>query len=589
MTKKIWKFLINLLGVTLLSIPIIYSMRVLPVSAVENSDSIVEQRSDNVSQDEEQTDTIVNFPDPVLNTAIRSAFKLTDDQKLTLEQIKNTVSLGNITAGTQDNPVGDFSGMEYLQFLPATVKFAFTANFGSNVVDFSKLSGIRVTRLSLSGDFINTDVSGLLTIPTDTITQVSLTGNGSSYQQNTKGLQNSQLQTIGPWLTAIFNNDLPDFKHINLGNNSLSDFSPLTSLDRTRNGWVVSLGNNIQDSETVYVVDNDINQIQANPILGINGENINDNFNATYNIGADHYKSRNLKALGGGQYEYDPLSMISGTNFITYGYYGFQYDSLNKLNSYLEKDYSGDGTGLIFKYDTMVFRKVDLLDAPQITVKYVDQSGKQIQADEVIQGEKIGDEYDLTANSVIKNYSLVSTTELTGKYTQDPQIITLTYKNSSSGGNSSGNNGGGSGGTNVDRNIQDSIQYVATFADRPVVDLFTIDGHRITTRALDKDTDWYSDKIMNLNGVKYYRVATNEWIKANDGYLYTPKTGVVTTYNTATNNQAKTLFNAHSEKTNRALAPDTDWKFDKLAELNGKSHYRVATNEFVVVEDAYEK
>lgn len=35
----------------------------------------------------------------------------------------------------------------------------------------------------------------------------------------------------------------------------------------------------------------------------------------------------------------------------------------------------------------------------------------------------------------------------------------------------------------------------------------------LTNRALGNNTEWYSDKIKTYDGAKYYRVATNEWVK----------------------------------------------------------------------------
>ena len=42
-------------------------------------------------------------------------------------------------------------------------------------------------------------------------------------------------------------------------------------------------------------------------------------------------------------------------------------------------------------------------------------------------------------------------------------------------------------------------------------------GKTLNSRGLGKDTAWVADKMMTLNGVKYLRVATNEWAKLSDG------------------------------------------------------------------------
>lgn len=50
--------------------------------------------------------------------------------------------------------------------------------------------------------------------------------------------------------------------------------------------------------------------------------------------------------------------------------------------------------------------------------------------------------------------------------------------------------------------------------------IYTADGKLITNRELAADSDWYTDQIVQINGEKYYRVATNEFVKANDSNIY---------------------------------------------------------------------
>ncbi|WP_119326586.1 SLAP domain-containing protein [Companilactobacillus musae] len=46
--------------------------------------------------------------------------------------------------------------------------------------------------------------------------------------------------------------------------------------------------------------------------------------------------------------------------------------------------------------------------------------------------------------------------------------------------------------------------------------LYTSTGKAVTNRALAKNTPWYSDRSATINGVKMYRVATDEWVAASD-------------------------------------------------------------------------
>lgn len=46
--------------------------------------------------------------------------------------------------------------------------------------------------------------------------------------------------------------------------------------------------------------------------------------------------------------------------------------------------------------------------------------------------------------------------------------------------------------------------------------LYKKDGTKITNRALAANTPWYTDRSETINGQKMYRVATDEWVAAND-------------------------------------------------------------------------
>jgi len=46
--------------------------------------------------------------------------------------------------------------------------------------------------------------------------------------------------------------------------------------------------------------------------------------------------------------------------------------------------------------------------------------------------------------------------------------------------------------------------------------LYTLDGNQVKNRALAGNSAWYSDRYATINGQTMYRVATNEWVSAND-------------------------------------------------------------------------
>jgi hypothetical protein len=123
---------------------------------------------------------------------------------------------------------------------------------------------------------------------------------------------------------------------------------------------------------------------------------------------------------------------------------------------------------------------------------------------------------------------------------------------------------------------------VATHANKGMVKLYDINLRVSSNRALAADSAWFSDQEMTKNGTKYYRVATNEWVKASDIYTYVANKVVVLT----NKGSYKELVNSEGNKiTNRALASQTPWSSDRKANINGKDYYRVATNEFIAAND----
>lgn len=110
----------------------------------------------------------------------------------------------------------------------------------------------------------------------------------------------------------------------------------------------------------------------------------------------------------------------------------------------------------------------------------------------------------------------------------------------------------------------------------------------VKNRALSKYSDWKTDSIITINGIKYYRVATNEWVKSTDIYRYEIEQGNVDTHN----KEITYLVSSNNEQIkNRGLAANTSWHYDRITYLGAQDekHYRVATNEFVHDQDIVKK
>lgn len=130
---------------------------------------------------------------------------------------------------------------------------------------------------------------------------------------------------------------------------------------------------------------------------------------------------------------------------------------------------------------------------------------------------------------------------------------------------------------------------VMTYSDKPIVRLYSWDSKTtmklITNRALQKNSGWFSDEMLSINGEHYYRVSTNEWVKSENVYVYQSHS-----VNIKTNKgNFKKLFKAEGFLiTNRALAPQSQWYSDLIVNIKGQKYYRVGTNEFVKTNDIEE-
>lgn len=166
------------------------------------------------------------------------------------------------------------------------------------------------------------------------------------------------------------------------------------------------------------------------------------------------------------------------------------------------------------------------------------------------------------------------------------ESVKYTKKNSGSSSSGSSN----SSGTATELIPEYLKQTIATFPDKSNVKLYHLNSDSMTSdneRALAPGTDWYSDQRIVVKGNTFYRVATNEWVKANDVYVYKAYTSIVKTKS----GDIKKLASSEGQTvTDRALASNTDWYSDRIGYLNDGAtpYYRVATNEFVRQTDADE-
>ncbi|WP_125768147.1 SLAP domain-containing protein [Companilactobacillus furfuricola] len=123
---------------------------------------------------------------------------------------------------------------------------------------------------------------------------------------------------------------------------------------------------------------------------------------------------------------------------------------------------------------------------------------------------------------------------------------------------------------------------VATYANGGVVPLYSSGGTQ-TTRSLAPNSDWATDQTKTIDGETFYRVSTNEWVKASQVYAYNGTSATITT----NSGSIKALYTTDGNKSTRSLAPNTAWYTDRTATINGASMYRVSTNEWINSTDVH--
>lgn len=127
---------------------------------------------------------------------------------------------------------------------------------------------------------------------------------------------------------------------------------------------------------------------------------------------------------------------------------------------------------------------------------------------------------------------------------------------------------------------------VATYPDKGrYVKIYDADGNLNDSVVLSAGTSWIIDQTREINGEEYYRVATNEYIKASDAYKYVPLQQVVTTKS----GNVKPVYNSKGQLVlDLALDYNTPWYTDRSATINGEKMYRVATDKWVRSADVNE-
>ncbi|WP_119325733.1 SLAP domain-containing protein [Companilactobacillus musae] len=251
----------------------------------------------------------------------------------------------------------------------------------------------------------------------------------------------------------------------------------------------------------------------------------------------------------------------------------------------------------IFQLDdptfTIIYKDKDLSVPSNII--YKDPNGKTI--GKPISIDKTGDTIDLSSLVTDNKPSGADFVNTDNPFSivknSDGTISVIATMTSSGDNNNNGNSnngsstGGGSSSSNDDDENTGSTESIDSTisihpSQSPVI-IYDDNGDK-TDLTIPASTDWVTDKKMTLAGKTYYRIATNQWINAEDIYTYSEDPEYVRTYS---DSYKKIITSRENTITNRALASGSDWASDRYTYFDNQKYYRVATNEWISANDSF--
>lgn len=537
--------------------------------------------------------TVVDFSDATLAGMVRQALGLKSTDPITVGDIKNyqplTVTLtldeGQYLAKTTGTsyvaqadyvPIESLDGMQYLQLLPHDT-ISFTGRLGSDAnanPSLEPMYGIKLNQLELIGNYSDNSKKEI------NVSQIAKleTPIGSAYfagDDGFNGITNDELKTLAPWVIQ-FSNDSTGGSLV-MNGNTISDFSPLGGINRNTHFSINTTGG-VYDPTTVYGVVGQPMQFTSTPVKGLDGEDVSSNYGFTMNTASPAYGDLTAK----GNDTYVIQNPTGSYDELVYGDSGFdpKYNPTYNLGGVLVKQY-----GTTQWINNMIHAQpVVWQTGPSVEIKYTNSDGTPIlnangqPLTKTVTGTTIGDSFDLSGDTAVDGYTLETPTPtLQGKYTQDPQTITLTYKAIPKS-TYTGTTGSGSTTTTTtpstpttpptsDDEVQSRIPITVNSLSGPQTgenELLASLGVKATT---------------TINGQKFYQVGYGQWVEASS-FTDTEfsKPGTVRTFNNTVD-----LVDSSGKKIGRVVSPSSGWKYSKIVKIDGNDYYQVATNEFVPV------
>lgn len=135
----------------------------------------------------------------------------------------------------------------------------------------------------------------------------------------------------------------------------------------------------------------------------------------------------------------------------------------------------------------------------------------------------------------------------------------------------------------VQKSDQTEDNIVSGYPKNGYIKIYDEKGKLNNDVVLSEGSSWIIDKSLTIKGAEYYRVATNEYVKASDVYKYTPLQTVATT----NGKDVTPVYNSKGQLIiDRALDTNTPWYTDRSATIKGQKMYRVATDEWIKASDS---
>jgi len=281
---------------------------------------------------------------------------------------------------------------------------------------------------------------------------------------------------------------------------------------------------------------------------------------------------------------WDSTALAQATN-------NFEIDLLDLIKVYVSTTISEDQTGATATFaitykpnipdnDKTVTATYQTADGTSVgePITLTNTTGSDIEASDLLtQSLPTGYEFINTDDP----YTIDSVTDdnvaLISKIQKTPQKP-VTPGNS---GNSSNNSGSSDHDTGEVTGIEENI---STHPNLTAINVYDDNGN-LTDETVAPNTDFSTDEKLQLDGKTYYRIAQNKWVNADDIYIHYTDPTYVRTYN----DSAKELVNSQDKTvSDRELAAGSNWYSDRYTYLNDQKYYRVATNELVSAKDAFE-